>query len=239
MRRVIEVILCIFAGVFLFGILAIAFQVIGEDSPNKASIIGGILSMIGGALGALGAYIVATYQMNKQFENHEKNRALELKVNKSNTALNKLVELKEFVHKIKGELTNMEVEVSGKILRKRLRLINQYNLVDNSYRDQLKLDIDEILSFRKEIEKLKIFIKNEVDIDTFNVEVFKFIDAYKNYINLNWEFDDSIDALKNDVYLKWIEINGEFNSNYEKFIEVLNENIIKIENYITKILEVK
>ncbi|MGE8036806.1 hypothetical protein [Lysinibacillus sp. NPDC093692] len=72
MKRVIEVILCIFAGVFLFGIIAIAFQVIGEDSPNKASIIGGILSMIGGALGALGAYIVATYQMNKQFEYEKK-----------------------------------------------------------------------------------------------------------------------------------------------------------------------
>ncbi|MFJ3386638.1 hypothetical protein [Lysinibacillus sp. NPDC086135] len=239
MKRFIEVILCIFVGVFLFGIIAIAFQVIGEDSPNKASIIGGILSMIGGALGALGAYIVATYQMNKQFENHEKNRALELKVNKSNTALNKLVELKEFVHKIKGELTNMEVEVSEKILRRGLRLLHQYNLVDGIYRDQLKLDIDEILSFRKEIEKLKIFIKNEVDIDTFNVKVFKFIDAYKNYINLNGEFEDTIDAFEIDGHLKWIEINGEFNSNYEIFIEVLNENIIKIENYITKILEIK
>lgn len=81
MRRVLEVILCIFAGVFLFGIIAIAFQVIGEDSPNKASIIGGILSMIGGALGALGAYIVATYQMNKQFEHEKKKEEIQRKEN--------------------------------------------------------------------------------------------------------------------------------------------------------------
>lgn len=72
MRKVIEVIFCIFVGVFLFGILAITFQVIGEDSSNKAAIIGGILSMVGGALGALGAYIVATYQMNKQYEYDKK-----------------------------------------------------------------------------------------------------------------------------------------------------------------------
>jgi len=220
----------------------IAFQ-IGVDElekPNRIAIISGLLSMVGGIAGAFGAYFVATYQMKKQFENQEKNRALELKINKSNIALNKLVGLKEFVHKIKGELTNMEVEVIKAVSRReRFLLLNKYDLIDKNYRDQLKLDIDVILGFRKEIEKLKIFIKNEVDIDTFNVEVFKYIDAYKKYINLNWEFEDSISVTEVDLYSKWLEINAEFNFNNENFIEILNENIIKIENYITEILEVK
>jgi len=98
MKRVIEVILCIFAGVFLFGIIAIAFQVIGEDSPNKASIIGGILSMIGGALGALGAYIVATYQMNKQFE-YEKKKEHAHEITQIKKTLKKLLLLNDFARK--------------------------------------------------------------------------------------------------------------------------------------------
>ncbi|MEY9975749.1 hypothetical protein [Lysinibacillus sp. RC79] len=81
MRRILEAILCIFVGIFLFGIMAITFQVIGEDSSNKASIIGGILSMIGGAIGALGAYIVATYQMNKQIEHEKKKEEIQRKEN--------------------------------------------------------------------------------------------------------------------------------------------------------------
>lgn len=94
MRRVIEVILCIFAGVFLFGIIAVTFQVIGEDSPNKASIIGGILSMIGGAIGALGAYIVAAYQMNKQIE-YEKKKEEKLRLTQIKKTLKKLQRLNE------------------------------------------------------------------------------------------------------------------------------------------------
>ncbi|MFJ8100406.1 hypothetical protein [Lysinibacillus sp. NPDC096212] len=106
MRRVIEVIFCIFAGVFLFGVIAIAFQVIGEDSPNKASIIGGILGMIGGAIGALGAYIVATYQMNKQFE-YEKKKEEALKITQIKKTLKKLQLLNEFAKRF---VNSFEVE---------------------------------------------------------------------------------------------------------------------------------
>lgn len=81
MRKVLEVILCIFAGIFLFGTIAITVQVIGDDSSNKASIIGGILSMIGGAIGALGAYAVASHQMSKQIEHEKKKEERQKKEN--------------------------------------------------------------------------------------------------------------------------------------------------------------
>lgn len=68
MKRIIEVILCIFIVIFLSGIIVMGIQVIGEDSPNQATIFSGVLSMVGGLAGALGAYFVATYQMTKQFE---------------------------------------------------------------------------------------------------------------------------------------------------------------------------
>ncbi|RDV26298.1 hypothetical protein [Lysinibacillus capsici] len=86
MKRVIEVILSIFVGVFLFGIFAITFQVIGGDSSNKAAIIGGILSMFGGLIGAFGAYFIAKWQMNvlleRQYEKEKSKFTWEIKVNK-------------------------------------------------------------------------------------------------------------------------------------------------------------
>jgi len=54
MKRVIEVILCIFVVGFLIGIFSISFQTIGQDSPNKAAIINGILSFFCGLVGAVG-----------------------------------------------------------------------------------------------------------------------------------------------------------------------------------------
>lgn len=60
--------------VFLIAIYASILQVFGIDNANKATIIGGILSMIGGALGALGAYLVARNQIEKEKKIGEINR---------------------------------------------------------------------------------------------------------------------------------------------------------------------
>ncbi|WP_347722517.1 hypothetical protein [Lysinibacillus capsici] len=72
-KKSITIILLITIGLFLIVLYASIIQVFGIQSDDKATIIGGVLSMIGGALGALGAYVVATYQMNKQIE-HEKQK---------------------------------------------------------------------------------------------------------------------------------------------------------------------
>lgn len=53
---------------FLIALYALLIQVFGIQSTEKATIISGVLSMIGGAIGALGAYFVASNQMNKQFQ---------------------------------------------------------------------------------------------------------------------------------------------------------------------------
>ncbi len=85
-RKAMEIILCVFIIIFLSGIFAITFQVIGEDSTNKSTIIGGILSMLGGAIGAFGAYFVARMQMTKQLDlqyNKEREKMIvEIKINK-------------------------------------------------------------------------------------------------------------------------------------------------------------
>lgn len=49
---------------FIIPTFGLLIQRLGIDSNNKATIISGILSLAGGAIGALGAYVVATHQMN-------------------------------------------------------------------------------------------------------------------------------------------------------------------------------
>ncbi|MEK4426101.1 hypothetical protein [Solibacillus sp. FSL K6-1523] len=51
---------------FMIAMYAALIQVFGIDNANKATIIGGLLSMIGGGLGALGAYLVARNQIEKE-----------------------------------------------------------------------------------------------------------------------------------------------------------------------------
>lgn len=71
MNKILTFILAAILFLFLIAVYALIIQVFGIDNTNKATIIGGVLSMIGGAFGAFGAYLVARHQMNKQNEHHE------------------------------------------------------------------------------------------------------------------------------------------------------------------------
>jgi len=62
----------IVAILFVITSWALMIQSIGVDDPSKATIVGGILSMFGGLLGAIGAYFIAVQQINKQKEILEK-----------------------------------------------------------------------------------------------------------------------------------------------------------------------
>jgi hypothetical protein len=70
-------------------------QVFGIQNVEKATIIGGILSMVGGFSGALGAYFVASYQMNKQIE-HEKKKVETLQKAQIKKTLKKLQLLNKY-----------------------------------------------------------------------------------------------------------------------------------------------
>lgn len=72
-NKIVIVILLLSIIGFLIALYALLIQVFGIQSTEKATIISGLLSMIGGAIGALGAYFVASSQMDKQFE-HEKKK---------------------------------------------------------------------------------------------------------------------------------------------------------------------
>ncbi|GLC89345.1 hypothetical protein [Lysinibacillus piscis] len=65
-EKMILTILSVSIIAFIISVLAIIFQFILGDSPQVATIIGGITGMIGGIIGAIGAYVAAKTQIDYQ-----------------------------------------------------------------------------------------------------------------------------------------------------------------------------
>ncbi|MGE7131179.1 hypothetical protein [Lysinibacillus xylanilyticus] len=196
MRRVIEVILCIFVGVFFFGIFAITFQVIGGDSANKAAIIGGVLSMLGGAIGAFGAYFIAKWQMNvlleRQYEKEKSKFTWEIKVNKKLEVIqllyNKINEFELF----KKEYTKYNAKV-GFYLRSRRK-------------DDIKINVNVLLqNVLEETKKCNKMMKD------FN-QTFRVLFTFKSFYSE--DFNKIIQSLEDDLL--------DFYQNLAMYINFLN-----------------
>ncbi|OXS70217.1 hypothetical protein B1B04_18820 [Lysinibacillus sp. KCTC 33748] len=200
MKKVLEVILCFFVGVFLFGIFAITFQVIGGDSTNKAAIIGGVLSMLGGAIGAFGAYFIARWQMNvlleRQYEKEKNKLAWEIRVNKKLEVVqilnNKINDLDLFWK----EYTSHSVD---------LGLFLERIIAEDPEIKEIELSRDNLNKGMKFIEKLTDF-----------VFAFKIFFSYKSFYS-----EDFLSLLN--------EIEDDLIESYTIIIELIPHDHLKIE----------
>ena len=93
-NKVLIVGILIIITTFTIALLALLIQTFNIDSGMTAGIISGVLSMFGGMVGAFGAYLVATNQMQKQFE-HEKKKEEKQKYEILEQSLKKLELLSE------------------------------------------------------------------------------------------------------------------------------------------------
>ncbi|HBJ01807.1 MAG TPA: hypothetical protein DDY89_15235, partial [Lysinibacillus sp.] len=87
LNKLLTITALITAMFFVVSIFFLTVQVYNNSGTDSATILGGVLSMFGGALGALGAYSAATHQTKKQFKKIDNDRALELRIDKLNDAL--------------------------------------------------------------------------------------------------------------------------------------------------------
>lgn len=71
--KIYSIFLLISIGIFLVSLYAAIIQVFGIESDDRATILGGVLSMVGGAVGAMGAYMVARHQVNEEKDNEKIN----------------------------------------------------------------------------------------------------------------------------------------------------------------------
>ncbi|QUG41572.1 hypothetical protein KD050_20245 [Psychrobacillus sp. INOP01] len=148
---------------FLIAIYALLMQAFGIQSGDKATIISGILSMVGGFAGALGAYFVASNQMNKQFQ-HEKRKEEKQSKEQILHTLKKLKILNEdiinFVEHLESEFIKLDIDDIDVILKVReydLRYI--VNKVDKINDDILRNDHNiDFLNFSRQINNMYIEI---------------------------------------------------------------------------------
>lgn len=76
MNKTLTIIFAAMTFVFCISILSLVFQTLGNDTSTKAAIISGILSMIGGGLGAVGAYLAANYQIKSEFHKRDQEKRI-------------------------------------------------------------------------------------------------------------------------------------------------------------------
>lgn len=127
--------------------------------PNAATLLSGAMSMIGGALGALGAYWVATYQTKKQFLKQDSDRVLELRIDKMNGALTNIYSYlsdvqfnNNLIGIIKGQVENPKFE----------SITNSSDLTADKIKDSLN-KIKKYDVYMSKLEEYKIFIPNVID----------------------------------------------------------------------------
>lgn len=72
MNKTISIVMFVFLFIFLIGLYSLLVQNFDVNSNVLATLIGGMLSMLGGAIGALGAYYVSINQMKKELDWRDK-----------------------------------------------------------------------------------------------------------------------------------------------------------------------
>lgn len=227
MKKILEIVLICFVIIFLFSLFTLMIQVVGNDSSNKATILSGLLSMIGGAAGAFSAYFIARWQMDKQLDlqyKKEKEKIIvELKINKTNEIINiyndvlneiasfeeKWINLQSFVNKKRKYLGSGVFALSDFIDEKcSNEVLYSKRFVINRYHDVLKYQI--YFPNRKEIIK-----------SVYNNQMSKLDKITKSVANM-------------DFYYNEVIIDAHFDARWREFITDMNCTLSDIKKHIEK-----
>lgn len=148
--------------IFVITIWALSIQFIGVDNTSKATIIGGVLSMIGGMVGAFSAYFIARMQLTKQLDlQDEKDRAriiMKMKIDKADELLSILHSNMHLLHQLHGSVMVLQIDFERFLDQKKSvskeAMVNFDDLRNNAimediqkYRDVFLRDINKFPSY--------------------------------------------------------------------------------------------
>ncbi|WP_274307516.1 hypothetical protein [Solibacillus daqui] len=198
----------------LMYLIGYAFLSAVSINPNTATIISGLLSMVGGAFGALGAYMVATYQMKKQFEKQNSDRRVEYQIAKLNETLDLAFEFKKTLiscHENKRNILvylrlpykdDQYIKLFEKIKTQIETLDLMYEMFDR-YEMSFNTPIDledigtKVLQFKSDFEDLINFMEGkQLSFMRTNIDL---EDQQKNYLELSGSIARFIESLKEDI----------------------------------------
>lgn len=232
-NKVLTITALITALLFVTSIFFLTIQVYNNSGTDSATILSGVLSMFGGALGALGAYFVATHQTKKQFEKEDRDRALELRIEKLNEALMITNDFLHHLQMIKGKFGNIERFV-GRCIKYGSEIIKSAEF-NESIIKELLIEIKECDAYKNELKKYKIFTPKNLYYQQIYDITSELIDSYKDYFHQFDRFRTQMyisDELKSRHPMLVIECDIE----YKKLEEILEGVIEILESEIQKLL---
>ena len=199
-----------------------------------SGIISGALSMLGGIIGAVGAFFAANQQIKKQFSKQDNDRVLELRIEKLNEAL---VITNDFLHhqqKLKGKLSTIEIHVK-ETFKKNHTYVSESTELNKKSIDDLLTEIKELTMYKDSLKKYKIFVPNDLNYQLIYDNTSNLIDSYKRYLN---EFKDIQNGVRTD---KLRVVHDQLIKDYDdahKYLEkTLSGSVECLENDIKNLLK--
>ncbi|WGT38478.1 hypothetical protein QH639_22125 [Lysinibacillus sp. 1 U-2021] len=153
-------------GFFLIALYALIIQVFGIQSEDKATIISGVLSMVGGALGAFGAYKVAVLQTTKAIEHDREIRIREKKVEKLEELKTAFVSCHltlEGVYKKVYKQNNMIRELIEKCYKKGYAVFYKENFITPDIENEFIKGVMQLQSFKMIVMNNKEYLPVRMD----------------------------------------------------------------------------
>ncbi|OMC86917.1 hypothetical protein BK128_09635 [Viridibacillus sp. FSL H7-0596] len=230
-RNILTFVLFVFVLVFVVLIYALTFQVIGNDSENKSTILSGIISgalgLFGGIFGALGAYFIAIEQIKKQ----DSNRVLDLKLQKYDDIISIFerlkVDLQRFVEILDKrmfylELSKDSIYLEGMSPEDILRVFSYFDDESKYKASFLEENIEDLI---KELQRYRLYFKlvfnKQKPLETLTMQMKEYSNEYKRMI-----IPDTPDILDGADYFEFITYR------IAMLAELRNENIHQIMNCI-------
>ncbi|WP_163536263.1 hypothetical protein [Gracilibacillus sp. YIM 98692] len=241
-ERILTGIALILSFCFAVSIWALTIQYIGVDDPNKATIISGLLSMLGGMVGAFAAYLIARAQITEQLDlQDKKDRSrvlLEIRLRKAEEILDILTRTRMTFFSLHGTWTSVFMDYSNYIESHWTEDVKYEDMKNEKLLEALDKQRDEFIKTYSECYKFKPYFPDlitniEKEHNDFlkdltlgiNAVVYRFsgVDyTYKTYKEL-WE---SIETKISDV-----------NANFEKTLELIDQEIVDTEKEISHLLQ--
>lgn len=134
LNKLLTITALITAMFFVVSIFFLTVQVYNNSGTDSATILSGVLSMLGGALGAIGAYLVARHQMNAQKRATEKENQLKSRPIITCTELHNVYQDLSNIHYSRSAILLGKTVVSDKNLKGSyyvIQFIGHFNMVLN------------------------------------------------------------------------------------------------------------
>lgn len=217
-------------GVLLAFIIKLSFVPLYSKSIEadvSATLISGILGMFGGVVGAIAAFFAASYQIKKQFEKKDKDRIIELRIEKQTETLNFAQEFLNVLYSWSSSFSRSGQKIRFHMEENHLEVLeNPKSLITNELED-LQNRMEKLESYRIPLYKNRIFL------DPVKVE-----GLFGPFMEMKPTCDRYISKMNSEVLKcsELDEVTNELRGYYYNLEETIRDFINELEKNIQKLL---